>query len=165
MRFSLLDRIDELQPGERIAAVKTLSLAEEYLADHFPRFPVMPGVLMLEAMTQAGAWLVRASEDFQHSMVVLKAAKNVKYGQFVVPGQTLHVSAEIVSQTDEETTVKARGTVDGRTTVSGRLVLERYNLADRAPSHAASDEIVRREMRDLFSLLWRPNGEGFKTSG
>lgn len=165
MRFSLLDRIDELQPGERIAAVKTLSLAEEYLADHFPRFPVMPGVLMLEAMTQAGAWLVRASEDFQHSMVVLKEAKNVKYGQFVAPGQTLHVSAEIVSQTDEETTVKARGIVDGRTTVSGRLVLERYNLADRAPSHAASDEIVRREMRDLFALLWRPNGEGFKTSG
>jgi 3-hydroxyacyl-[acyl-carrier-protein] dehydratase len=165
MRFSLLDRIDELQPDERIAAVKTLSLAEEYLADHFPRFPVMPGVLMLEAMTQAGAWLVRASEDFQHSMVVLKEAKNVKYGQFVAPGQTLHVSAEIVSQTDEETTVKARGTVDGRTTVSGRLVLERYNLADRAPSHAASDEIVRREMRDLFALLWRPNGEGFKTSG
>lgn len=165
MRFSLLDRIDELQPGERIAAVKTLSLAEEYLADHFPRFPVMPGVLMLEAMTQAGAWLVRASEDFQHSMVVLKEAKNVKYGQFVAPGQALHVSAEIVSQTDEETTVKARGIVDGRTTVSGRLVLERYNLADRAPSHAASDEIVRREMRDLFALLWRPNGEGFKTSG
>lgn len=164
MRFSLLDRIDELQPGERIAAVKTLSLAEEYLADHFPRFPVMPGVLMLEAMTQAGAWLVRAGEDFRHSMVVLKEAKNVKYGQFVAPGQTLQVTAEIVEQTEEETTLKARGSVDGRTTVSGRLVLQRYNLADREPSHAASDEVVRREMRDLFALLWRPNGEGSKAS-
>lgn len=165
MRFSLLDRIDELQPGERIAAVKTLSLAEEYLADHFPQFPVMPGVLMLEAMTQAGAWLVRAGEDFRHSMVVLKEAKNVKYGQFVEPGQTLQVTAEIVEQTDGETTLKARGSVEGRTTVSGRLVLQRYNLADREPSLAASDEVVRREMRDLFALLWRPNGEGTKSSG
>ena len=44
--------------------VKNLSLAEEYLSDHFPGFPVMPGVLMLEALTQAGAWLVRELEDF-----------------------------------------------------------------------------------------------------
>jgi 3-hydroxyacyl-[acyl-carrier-protein] dehydratase len=47
MRFTLLDRILQLDPGSRIVAVKNLSLAEEYLADHFPRFPVMPGVLML----------------------------------------------------------------------------------------------------------------------
>ena len=64
MRFHLVDRVLELEPGERIVAIKNLSLAEEYLADHFPGFPVMPGVLMLEAMTQAAAWLVRASEDF-----------------------------------------------------------------------------------------------------
>ena len=63
MRFSLIDRIVELEPGERVTATKSLTMAEEYLADHFPHFPVMPGVLMLEAMTQAGAWLVRVSED------------------------------------------------------------------------------------------------------
>ena len=111
-------------------------MAEEYLADHFPNFPVMPGVLMLEAMTQAGAWLVRLSEDFAHSMVVLKQAGNVKYGQFVEPGQTLTVTAEILSQDGDGDEVKAQGTVDGRTTVSGRLVLERYNLADRDPDKA-----------------------------
>jgi 3-hydroxyacyl-[acyl-carrier-protein] dehydratase len=158
MRFSLIDRIDELEPGIKISAVKTLTMAEEYLADHFPGFPVMPGVLMLEAMTQAGAWLVRAGEDFEHSMVVLKEARNVKYGQFVEPGQTLVVSAEVVSQTDRETELKARGTVDGRTTVGARLVLERYNLGDEDPSHAATDEVVRQELRGLFALLWRPNG-------
>jgi len=119
---------------------------------------------MLEAMTQASAWLVRAGEDFQHSMVVLKEAKNVKYGQFVEPGQTLQVTAEIIEQTDSQTTLKARGTVDGRTTVGGRLVLERYNLADREPCHAASDAIVRREMRALFALLWRPSGEAAQPS-
>lgn len=158
MRFSLIDRIEYLEPGKRITAVKNLTMAEEYLADHFPQFPVMPGVLMVEAMTQAGAWLVRVSEDFAHSMVVLKEVRGVKYGQFVEPGQTLRVVVEIVSQTDRETEVKARGIVDGRTTVNGRLVLARYDLADTHPEQAATDALVRREMRQLFGLLYRPAG-------
>ena len=160
MRFSLIDRIDELEPGTRIGAVKALSMAEEYLADHFPGFPVMPGVLMLEAMTQAAAWLVRASEDFAHSVVVLKEARNVKYGQFVEPGQTLRVTAEIVSQDERETVVKARGMVGDRLTVGGRLVLERYNLADAQAEKAGTDAIVRAEMRALFRLLWQPANQG-----
>jgi len=158
MRFSLIDHIDTLEPGVKITAVKALSMAEEYLADHFPRFPVMPGVLMLEAMTQAGAWLVRASEDFAHSMVVLKEAKGIKYGQFVEPGQTLRVTAEILSQTDRETVVKARGVVDGRVTVNGRLVLERYDLSETRPEQAQTDKTVKKEMRALFTLLYQPNG-------
>ncbi|MGD0897520.1 MAG: 3-hydroxyacyl-ACP dehydratase FabZ family protein [Thermoguttaceae bacterium] len=156
MRFSLIDRIIEFQPGVRITAVKSLSMAEEYLADHFPNFPVMPGVLMLEAMTQAGAWLVRLSEDFAHSMVVLKQATNVKYGQFVEPGQTLTVTAEVLSHGDRETKLKAQGTVDGRTTVSARLVLERYNLADRNPDQAGTDADLRQELRDLLMVLYQP---------
>lgn len=164
MRFSLIDRIDELEPGARIVAVKTLSMAEEYLADHFPGFPVMPGVLMLEAMTQAGAWLVRASEGFRHSMVLLKEARAVKFGHFVEPGQTLQVTAEIVSQTDRETTLKARGTVDGRATVGAKVVLKRYNLADEHPDRASTDDTVKREMRALFALLWQPDGQGAEPS-
>jgi 3-hydroxyacyl-[acyl-carrier-protein] dehydratase len=156
MRFSLIDRIDVLQPGSRITAVKNLSMAEEYLKDHFPGFPVMPGVLMLEAMAQASAWLVRASEDFAHSIVVLKEARGVKYGQFVEPGQTLQVTAEIVSQTDRETVLKAWGEVCGQTTVSGKLTLQRYNLGDTQPHQARSDVVVKREMRELFDLLYRP---------
>ena len=162
MRFSLIDRIDELEPGNRLAAVKSLTMAEEYLGDHFPGFPVMPGVLMLEAMTQASAWLVRASEDFCHSFVVLKEARNVKYGQFVEPGQTLSVTAEIVEQTERETTLKVRGSVDGRTTVGARLVLERYNLADTRPEQASTDALVRQQMRNLFALLWRGGREAAK---
>jgi 3-hydroxyacyl-[acyl-carrier-protein] dehydratase len=158
MRFSLIDRIESLEPGVKITALKALSMAEEYLADHFPKFPVMPGVLMLEAMTQAGAWLVRASEDFAHSIVVLKEAKGIKYGQFVEPGQTLHVTAEVLSQTDRETVLKARGVVDGRVTVNGRLVLERYDLAETHPEHAGTDQNIKCQMRALFALLYQPNG-------
>lgn len=159
MRFSLIDYIERLTPGKEISAVKNLSMAEEYLADHFPGFPVMPGVLMLEAMTQAAAWLVRVSEDFAHSIVVLKEAKNVKYGQFVEPGQTLRVVAEIVGQTDRETQVKARGTVDGGNTVSARLVLERYNLSDTRPQDLPTDELVKQQMRHFYRLLCRRGAE------
>src|SRR5215471_13824250 len=138
MRFKLLDRIIDLKPGVSITAVKGLSLAEDYLADHFPLFPVMPGVFMLEAMTQASAWLIRVSEDFKHSMVVLREARNVKYADFVAPGQTLTVTAEILSQTERETKLKVQGAVDGKLNVSARLVLGRYNLADGNPVCASS---------------------------
>lgn len=155
MQFTLVDRIVELEPGVRITAVKNLTMAEEYLADHFPHFPVMPGVLMLEAMTQASAWLIRASEDFAHSIVVLKQASNVKYGQFVQPGQTLWVTAEIVKSSADEVRLKASGTVDGRMTVSGRLVLAKYNLADRSPSHAEIDRATKAALRTSLALLYQ----------
>lgn len=155
MRFTLIDRIVELEPGNRITAIKALALAEEYLADHFPSFPVMPGVLMLEAMTQAGAWLVRAGEDFAHSIVVLKEARNVKYSNFVAPGQTLTVTAEITQQDERETKLKAQGTVAGEVQLSARLVLARYNLVDEGIGSADDDVRVRRELRKLFALLNR----------
>jgi 3-hydroxyacyl-[acyl-carrier-protein] dehydratase len=158
MRFTLIDRVVSLEPGRKILAAKNLSLAEEYLADHFPGFPVMPGVLMLEAMTQAGAWLVRATEDFAHSTVVLKEARNVKYTSFVEPGQTLLVTAEILGEpTGREVKLKAEGSVDGHTTVSARLTLERYNLAEQDPRKRETDDVVKQQMRELFALLYQPS--------
>ncbi len=154
MRFTLLDRIIELEPGAKITAVKNLSMAEEYLADHFPGFPVMPGVLMLEAMTQAGEWLIRASEDFAHSVVTLKEARNVKYANFVRPGQMLTVTAEVLGQDERETKLKAQGTVEGQTVVSARLVLERYNLSADDTGRAVTDEVVKLKLRELFALLY-----------
>lgn len=155
MRFTLIDRIVRLQPGSSITAIKNVSLAEEYLVDHFPQFPVLPGVFMLEAMTQASAWLIRASEDFAHSIVVLKTTRNVKYANFLSPGQTLTVTATLTDQDERLAHFKAEGTVDGETNVSGRLVLERFNLADANPAHADTDRIVKDQMRKLFAVLYR----------
>ncbi len=154
MRFTLLDRIVEVEPAKRIVAVKSLSLAEEYLADHFNSAPVMPGVMMLEALVQASSWLVRISEDFAHSMVVLKQARGVKYANFVDPGQTLTVTAEITGQDQRETKLKAQGTVDGAAAVSAKLVLERYNAADADPGQAATDRYTIERLRHLLALLW-----------
>lgn len=111
---------------------------------------------MLEALTQTGAWLVRVSEDFAHSMVVLKQANNVKYAQFVEPGQTLTVTAEVLKFHDGEVKLKAYGTVSGRIILSARLTLACYNLADRDPQHESSDKATRKELRLQLATLQRP---------
>jgi 3-hydroxyacyl-[acyl-carrier-protein] dehydratase len=156
MRFTLIDRITALKAGDEITAIKSLSLAEEYLGDHFPLFPVLPGVFMLEAMTQASAWLIRHAEDFAHSVVVLKEARNVKYANFVEPGSTLTVNSKLVKQDDRTTTFTAAGTVNGNPHVSARLILERYNLADSDPNDAYLDARTVNDMRELFDRLYRP---------
>src|SRR6266576_1540149 len=112
MRFNLVDRILDFEPGKRIRVAKNLSLAEEYLADHFPTFPVMPGVLMLETLVEAGAWLLRLSEDFRHSVIVLREARNVKYGTFMEPGRQMGVSVELVERGEGLAGFKGKGEVD-----------------------------------------------------
>lgn len=156
MRFSQIDRITELHAGQSVTAIKVLTLAEEYLADHFPRFPVMPGVLMLEAMYQASAWLVRYSEDFAHAAVLLRETRNAKFSNFVLPGQVLVVQAHIVKQDETTTSIKAEASVADKTAVTARLVLERYNLSDRFPSRAATDALAIRTLRRQFELLYSP---------
>src|SRR5262249_53216922 len=120
MRFNLVDRILDVQPGCLIRATKSLTLGEEYLADHFPTFPVMPGVLMLQTLVEAGAWLLRITEDFKYSVVVLREARNVKYGTFMEPGRRMEVTAELAELDEGHASFKGTGKVDGNTTVSAR---------------------------------------------
>jgi 3-hydroxyacyl-[acyl-carrier-protein] dehydratase len=153
MRCRLIDRITQLEPGQRIEAVKHLAATERYLEDHFPNFPIMPGVLMLEAMFQAAYWLVRKTEDFAHSMVVLKEARNVKFSGFLKPGQDLVITAEVKKQDGLCTTLVARGEVDGQTVVSGRLIVEAFEIADRYPNRAASRDYLLRKVRRQFDRI------------
>src|SRR5271157_2017610 len=150
MRFVLIDRILDVQRGESLVAVKNLSLAEEYLSDHFPGFPVMPGVLMLEALTQAGAWLIRDMEDFAHSIIILKQAKTIKYGSFVEPGRQLELRVEMKEHDSRECSFKGVGVIDGQEMVKGRFTLVRYNLRDRDPGLHATDTSIVAGLRDLY---------------
>jgi len=155
MRFHLVDRILSLEPGRRIVAVKTLSLNEEYLRDHFPGFPVIPGVLLLEALSEASAWLVRAAEDFAHSMVVLRQVRNARFGRFVEPGQAVTLVSELVEQDGSRSRFKTQGVLEERPAVSASLVLCRYNLADVDPRRAAADERIRQQLRQRMAMLWK----------
>jgi 3-hydroxyacyl-[acyl-carrier-protein] dehydratase len=160
MRFHLVDRILEVQAGKSLRAVKNLTLGEEYLADHFPTFPVMPGVLMLQALVEAGAWLLRATDDFSHSVIVLREAKGVKYGSFMEPGRQMTISMELIARDGETAALKGNGESDGRSTVAARLVLARYNLRDRDPALQEVDERMVRGLRKQYALL-RIGGAGF----
>src|SRR5262245_7735328 len=153
MRFQLVDRILEIDPGRQIRMVKNLTLAEEYLADHFPTFPVMPGVLMLQTLVEAGAWLLRITDDYRHSVIVLREARNVKYGTFMQPGKSMIVTAELAETQDGLATFKGKGECEGAATVSAKYTLARYNLRDRNPAFAATDERIIQRLRGLQAVL------------
>lgn len=147
MKFVLLDRIVTLEPGKRIVARKALSLAEEYLADHFPTFPVMPGVLMIEAMTQAAGWLLQATCGFVYSRVELAEARNVTYKNFVRPGEVLEVEVTVRQIGPDHSEFDGAGRCNGQEMVRGRIAL-RHGRLDGALHERAMAEIKTR-----FELL------------
>jgi 3-hydroxyacyl-[acyl-carrier-protein] dehydratase len=155
MKFVLIDRITELVPGERIGAVKALSLAEEYLADHFPTFPVMPGVLILQTLVEASTWLVRETEGFAHSMLLLVEAKNVTYKSFVSPGQTLEVSVEAKAIEPGSSRFVGTGRCGETEMIKAHWSLRHFNLADEDPTLADLDRRLVEAARRQMGLLRR----------
>jgi len=153
VRYILLDRVVELTPGERIVAEKALSLAEEYLADHFPTFPVLPGVLMLEGLVQAAAMLVRVTNGFRQSIVQLAEVRNVKYKSFVKPGRILRLEVTAKSLEEAVSSFVGTGGVDGQAAVEARFTLRHYNLAERNPAWAATDAEIVEAMRRRARLV------------
>lgn len=154
MRFHLIDRIVAWTPGQSLTAVKLLTLGEEYLADHFPRFPIMPGVLMLQACVEASAWLWRVTSQFAHPVIVLREVKQVKFGTFMAPGRQLQVTAELIGSTQATASFKARGRNDaGEQTVFAQLTLFGYSLSERGPLGAAQDAQLRRHWQERWQTL------------
>lgn len=152
MKFNLIDKIEQLTE-ERIVGVKYVSLAEEYLADHFPTFPVLPGVMMLEAAVQAAGWLMHHRTHFQRSMAVLKEARNVKYGHFVAPGNFLRMEVDFMKTTDSGAAFKATGITGSAQAVQMRIELAYFNLADKNPELAAIDARIAEDNRQRWELL------------
>lgn len=147
MKFILIDRVLALEES-RITAVKQVSLAEEYLADHFPTFPVLPGVLMIETMAQAARRLIAARGGIAGGRHVLGEVKALKFGSFVRPGEALEVEVRI-SGPDEDGCFACKGTGvvrrgeppesesgGGETAVSGRFTMRAIRLRPRADAAA-----------------------------
>jgi 3-hydroxyacyl-[acyl-carrier-protein] dehydratase len=156
MKFCLVDRITELTPGESISTIKNVSLAEEYLQDHFPGFSILPGVLMVEAMVQSCAWLSRVTDDFAFSTLLLKQARAAKFNNFLKPGQTLKVTATLKKNEDDVASFQAAGTVEGVSAVSARLILSKRNLQDQRPDMAEIDGRIQSAMKEMFEQI-RPD--------
>jgi 3-hydroxyacyl-[acyl-carrier-protein] dehydratase len=152
MRFCQIHQISFLEPGNKIEAVCHLTGKEDYLRDHFPRFAVMPGVMMLESLFQASALLVRATDGYNMGLVMLQEAKNVKFSDFVQPGQSLNVVAEIIKHSEDTTVLKATGRKQDSVAVTARLVLKR-GFIEGGGQLSYADRFASNFMRELTQKL------------
>jgi 3-hydroxyacyl-[acyl-carrier-protein] dehydratase len=115
----------------------------------------MPGVLMLQTLVEGSAWLLRATEDFRHSVIALRDARNVKYGNFMQPGNSMIITVEAAEYSPDKplATFKGKAEADGAQTVSAKFAVTRYNLRDRDASLQAIDERIIAQMRNHYRIL------------
>ncbi|NNU83752.1 3-hydroxyacyl-ACP dehydratase FabZ [Geobacillus sp. BMUD] len=116
--FLLVDRILEIEEGKRAVGIKNVSANESFFAGHFPEYPVMPGVLIVEALAQVGAVVLLQSEENRGRLAFFAGIDNCRFKKQVKPGDQLRLEVEIL---------RARGAIGkgkGIATVDGELVCE-----------------------------------------
>lgn len=113
--FLLVDRIVELEPRKRIVGIKNVTMNEPYFVGHFPSFPVMPGVLIIEAMAQTGGVLVlRDIPDSKDKLVLFATIEKAKFRRLVVPGDQLRLELDVLSLRETFCRMQAKAFVDGQ---------------------------------------------------
>ena len=117
----LIDTLEELEPGKRAVGKKCVSYNEPYFAGHFPGEPVMPGVLIVEALAQVGAAVMLSCPEFKGKLVYFGGIEHCRFRKKVVPGDVLMLEVEMIRQKGPLGVGKATATVDGKTAVTAEL--------------------------------------------
>jgi 3-hydroxyacyl-[acyl-carrier-protein] dehydratase len=115
MRFLLVDRIEAVEPGRRATGFKNAAMSEDYFEWHFPGRPIVPGVLILEALSQLAGWLEAAGSDFER-WVLVDRVRTARYYAFAKPGDRIDLEVEFVDEEGDEDRRVVRGEcrVDGK---------------------------------------------------
>jgi 3-hydroxyacyl-[acyl-carrier-protein] dehydratase len=137
MRWFWIDRFTEFESGSRAKAVKTVTLAEEHLHDHFPGFAIMPGSLIIEGLAQTGGILLGETEDFQRVVILAKVPK-VTFHSWALPGDSLTYEARLVDVREEGGSVECTAHVGQRLVADAEIVF--VHLDKSSPELSAVDQ-------------------------
>lgn len=120
--FLLVDRILELEPGKRAVGIKNVSINEPFFQGHFPRTPVFPGVLILEALAQVGACALLSEEKHKSSLAYLAGIDKFRFRRVVVPGDQLLLEVELIKMKGSIGKARGKATVEGAAAAEGEFL-------------------------------------------
>lgn len=120
--FLLIDRIDELEPGVKAVGIKNVTINEYFFQGHFPKEPVMPGVLIIEALAQTGAVAVLCKDEFKGKIAYFAGINKAKFRKKVVPGDTLRLEVTMIKLKGHAGIASAVATVNGQKACEAELM-------------------------------------------
>ena len=136
--FLLIDRVVEMERKQRIVAIKNVSLNEPHFQGHFPDYPIMPGVLMVEAIAQAGgALLLTEIPDRADKLMVFTGIDNAKFRRPVVPGDQLRIEVTVLNWRSSAVKMRGVATVEGKVACEATIMCALTSRAPKKPTAEA----------------------------
>ncbi|MFL5241211.1 MAG: 3-hydroxyacyl-ACP dehydratase FabZ family protein [Gemmataceae bacterium] len=152
MRWAWIDRFIEFKSGQSAKAVKSLSIAEDYLASHFPGYPVMPATLMIEGLAQTGGLLVGEADDFKDNVVLAKVP-TARFFREVFAGEEAIYEVELVSTRPEGASVKGRIVVDGDLVGEAEIFFAKLSPARTQELFGQTNFVFGGELQRMVNLV------------